>query len=366
MRPTWAEINLNSLKHNYLQVKKLVGNDVGIISIVKADAYGHGAVEVSRELTNLGSDYLGVATLEEGTELRESGIKSPIIILGANYGHQYKEIVHFNLTPSIFDLNTAKEFNSKSKQNGKILKCHIKLDTGMTRMGIREDELNRFLEEFNFMKNLEIEGVFTHLASAYLQPEEYTFIQRDLFSTLVSEIRRFNIDFKYLHCANSAAIQRYPELHLDLVRPGIMLYGSGPRFNKEIIIIKPVMKLKTHILQIKDVPPNTSISYGGTYITKKRSRIATLPIGYADGYMRKLSNKGKVLIKGSLVPIIGSVCMDLTIIDISGLDEVNVGDEVILFGDERIDVDDVANWADTISYEVLSVVGKRVPRKYIT
>ena len=362
MRPTWAEINLDNLTHNFNLVKGLVADGVKVISVVKADGYGHGAVEVSRTLEEAGTDMVGVATVEEAVELRDYGIEIPIMLLGGIRPEEAAVTVEYDLTPCLFSLDVAKALDNEAGKARKRSPYHLKIDTGMTRLGIRPEEAGSFVEELSSFKYIEMEGVLTHLASAFAESREYTLSQLECFLDTLNIIRARGFSPRFIHSANSASIQRYPESHMGLVRPGIMLYGSGSEGANDL---KPVMKLKSKIIQIRRVPEKTPVSYGGTFVTKRPSLIATLPIGYADGYMRRLSNRAVVSVRGRTAPVTGAVCMDLTMIDVTDVPGVMVGDEVVLFGDELVSADDVALWADTISYELLSITGKRVPRRYI-
>jgi alanine racemase len=362
MRPTWAEIDLDSLLHNFNVVKGLLKHCTGVLSVVKADAYGHGAVEVSRALVEAGTDMLGVASVEEAVELRDYGIEIPILLLGGLRPEEAPVVVEHSLTPCLFSLNAAQALDAESGKAGKRSPYHLKIDTGMVRLGISPEETDAFLGGLSGYKNIVMEGALTHLTSAFSESPEGTRAQLNRFSEIVSLIRKRGFRPGYLHSANSAAIQRFPESHMDLVRPGIMLYGSD---GVSGLGLKPVMKLKTRIIQLRRVSAGTPVSYGGTFVTARPSVIATLPIGYADGYMRSLSNRAKVSISGSLAPIAGTVCMDLIMVDVTDVEGVSVGDEVVLFGDDMVSVDSVAVWAHTISYEILSITGKRVPRRYI-
>ena len=388
MRPTWAEIDINSLKSNFLQVKRIVGKDVGVISVVKADAYGHGSVNVSKALIESGTNLLGVATVEEALELRDSGIDAPILLLGGIQPDEVEAMVKNNLIPSLFSLASAHAINTYAEKIGKKVRYHLKVDTGMSRLGVCVGEICDFLENLLNFRNLELEGVFTHFANADLNSSEPTLEQISVFNVMLSLINQAGLNPQYIHSANSAAIQRFPESHMNLVRPGIMLYGAGRmgacgepfdrstastssgltaqdipcRTNFEL---KPVMKLKTRITQLKRITAGTPVSYGGTFIASRPSIIATLPIGYADGYMRRLSNRARVSIRGFTAPVVGTVCMDMTMVDSTEVPGVMAGDEVVLFGDEMVSAEDVARWADTIPYEIFSITGKRVPRVYI-
>ncbi len=362
MRPTWAEISLDSLKHNFIQVKKLVGENVSILSVVKANAYGHGALEASKAFIESGTDMLGVATLEEALELRDGGLGAPIAVMGGIRAHEAKLIVEQGLTPFLFSIDAARSLNDASKKAQKKTGYHLKFDTGMTRLGIQSDEAHRFLAELRTLNNIKMDGTLTHLGYAFTEFEERTQTQVDTFLKLVHLLRKSGFSPSYVHSANSASLQKYPYTHMDIVRPGIMLYGYG---NHTGVDLKFAMKLKSKIIQLNRVPTETPVSYGGGFVTKRSSLIATIPIGYADGYMRSLSNRASVSIRGSLAPVVGQICMDYIMIDVTDVPEVRVDDEAILFGDEFLSANELAKWADTISYEVLSTVGKRVPRIYI-
>jgi alanine racemase len=329
---------------------------------VKADAYGHGSVAVSRALIESGSRMLGVATVEEALEIRESGIKAPIVILGGIQPDEVETVVKNDLTPSLFSLSPARAINKHAQKVNKRVGFHLKVDTGMNRLGVGSNDICDFLENLTDLRNLEMEGVFTHFANADGDLVGPTIKQIGDFNLILSLINQAGFHPMYIHSANSAAIQRFPESHMNLVRPGIMLYGAG-RFRG--LELRPVMRLKTRIIQVKRIPEGTPVSYGGTFVASRPTIIATLPIGYADGYMRRLSNRAVVSIKGLTAPVAGTVCMDLTMIDVTGVRDAKVGDEVVVFGDERVSAEDVAMWANTISYEVFSIIGKRVPRVYI-
>jgi len=362
MRPTWAEINLNSIRKNLETVKSLIGKDVSIMAVVKADAYGHGAVKVSEALIESGVNSLGVATLEEGLELRDAGIDQPIVILGAVQGDEVPSIVERKLTPTVYDI---KILGYLSKEVGKLnesLEFHLKIDTGMSRLGIKGHDISEFVNEYRSHSCLKIKGIFTHLASAEDKTSDYTDFQISRFYESLNLINSLNIKPDYFHLANSAAIQNYPESHGNLVRPGIMIYGA---WGQNGIKLYPVMSLKSKIIQIKMHDKGTPVSYGGTYITKRKSLIATVPIGYADGYSRKLSNKAFVSIKGKRANVVGSVCMDFIMIDVTDIEDLQIGDEVVLFGDDIVSIEDISEWADTIPYEIMTLIGKRVHRIFL-
>ena len=361
MRPTWAEIDLGALQHNFLLVKELVGPGVSVLSVVKADGYGHGAVEVSKTLAEAGTDMLGVATVEEAMELRDYGIDVPIMLLGGIRPDEAVLTVQNNMVPCLFSTAVARALDKAASANGTKAHYHLKIDTGMTRLGVRPEELTEFLKELSGLSNIHMEGVLTHLASAFTDSRDYTERQLADFLKLADTVRASGHEPKYVHSANSASIKRYPHSHMDLVRPGIMLYVPG---EDDALDLRPVMKLKSRIIQLRKVPKGTPVSYGGTYVTTRPSAIATLPIGYADGYLRKLSNRALVSLHGKTAPVVGAVCMDLTMIDVTDIPDAQVGDDVTLFGDALVSVGQVASWADTISYEILSITGKRVQRIY--
>ncbi len=361
MRPTCAEINLKALSQNFLRTTELVGEKVKIMAIVKADGYGHGAVKVSQTLQEQECHMFGVATVDEGLELRNSGINTPIIILSGICSDEIEIVVKNKLTPVVFSLDLLKQLDEYGHHNNIQIKYHLKIDTGMNRLGLQSEKINEYLSDLLSLNNVIMEGVFTHLSSADCD-EAYTINQILIFRQICDELNKKGIKPIYYHSANSAALQRFKDSHFNLVRPGIMVYGASAA---DDIYLHPVMKLKSKIVQIKELPKGARVSYGGTFITERVTKIAVLPIGYADGYSRHLSNKGVVSVNNFKAPVIGRVCMDLTIIDITNIKDIKVGDEVVLFGDENISVDYIASLADTISYELLSIVGKRVRRVYL-
>lgn len=362
MRPTWVEIDLQSIKNNLETVKSIIGDRVSILAIVKADAYGHGAVTVSKTLVNYGVSKLGVATLEEAMELRESGINKPVIILGGVQKNELDEVIKHGIIPTIYDLQILEDLSNAAKKINKNYSYHLKIDTGMSRLGIKFEDIDRFFDNHSRYNNLRLDGLFSHLATADEISNEYTNNQINLFNESLARFRELNIDPSYHHLANSAAIQNFPESHGNMVRPGIMIYGAGELNGYRL---SPVMKLKSKIIQIKKHDEGTSVSYGGTYITDKKSLIATVPIGYADGYLRVLSNKAFVSVNGQRAPVVGRVCMDFIMIDVTEINNVKVGDVVTLFGDGNVSINDVSGWADTIPYEIMTLVGKRVHRLFI-
>lgn len=370
LRPVWAEINLDNLAFNMEQIKSInKGKD--IIAVVKADAYGHGAVDTVPTLLEHGATRLGVAVISEAIELRRSGINCPIMILGYTPSIFSKELLKYNIEQTVTSLEYAKELSIYAEKEGKILKVHIALDTGMGRIGFLADRENfeKVVQIGNF-KNIKIQGVFSHFSSADEEDKTYTEEQLEKFNDFCDNLKGQGINFNIRHIANSAAIIDMEETHIDAIRPGIILYGYYPSsyVKRERIKLKPVMTLKTTIIHIKNLGPGSHISYGRKYTTKRDEIIATLPVGYADGYTRQLFNKAKVIINGEFAPVIGKICMDQCMVDITNLKNISEGDEVILMGEDmgkKFDADDIANVLDTINYEVVCMISKRVPRVYI-
>lgn len=356
---TFVEVNLSFLRHNLEQIKALV-SPAKVMAIVKADAYGHGAEAVSQALVGAGADMLGVVSVREGIQLRDSGIKIPILILGSFIEKEAKEFVAYNLTPTIFTKEHLSFFSSLDAEVG----VHIKIDTGMGRLGVMVNEAEDFIFEVVKAKNITIEGIFSHFASANLKDTGYAKEQFLRFSSLCSSLKEKGIDLGLRHIANSAAILDLPETYLDMVRPGILLYGLWPGDDvQKVIEIKPALTFKTRIVAIKNLSVGWHISYGTTVVSKEM-KVAVLPVGYSHGYPRLVSKKGYVSLKGKRAPIIGVVCMDMCMIDVSDIPGASVGDEVVLFG-EDISVDEIANLAETINYEIITRISPRVERVYV-
>jgi alanine racemase len=366
-RPTVAEINLRALAFNYRQIQKRVPRGIKILAVVKANAYGHGAVPISLKLEQLGVEYLGVAIPEEGMELRKSGVKAPILILGGIYEGELDQIFRFHLTPVVFTKESLKRLSQGAERRHKRIRVHLKVDTGMRRLGSPLNLWPTFLRELKQFPNIEVEGILSHFSMAG-EEEAFTTHQWREFEGAVAMAKEMGIACKYLHMASSAILTTFPSYSGNLVRPGIMLYGSYPSpFFRDLIKLKSVLTLKTHIHFMKSVPPGARISYGGTFMTKRESLIATLPIGYADGYSRSLSQQGEVLIRGKRAPIVGRVCMDFTMVDVTDVPHVSIGDEVVLIGKqgkEQITAEEIAEKINSISYEVMCLIGRRVPRIY--
>ena len=366
-RPTVGEVDLGALEFNYRQIRKRIPEGVKLLAVVKADAYGHGAIPVSLKLEKLGVEYLGVAITEEGVELRRGGVKAPILVLGGIFGGEVDQIFRFRLTPVLFRKDALKLLSREAERRKRKVKVHLKVDTGMGRLGVPLSLWPDFLKEVKRVPKIEIEGILSHFSMAD-EEKGYTQNQWRGFQRAVAIAQEMGVSCRYLHMASSATLTAFPAYSAKLVRPGIMLYGSYPSPTFQATIpLKPVMTLKTRIHFLKPVPSGTRISYGGTFTTKRESLIAPLPIGYADGYSRHLSNHGEVLIHGKRAPVVGKVCMDFIMVDVTDIPHVSVGDEVVLMGRqgrEQITAEEIAEKINSISYEVLCLIGKRVPRIY--
>jgi alanine racemase len=367
-RPTVAEIDLGALAYNFRQIQKRIAKGVKIMGVVKADAYGHGAIPVSLRLERLGVHYLGVAMSDEGVHLRQGGVKAPILLLGGVYEEDVDRIFRFHLTPVVFQKESVQLLNQEAEKRRKKVKVHVKVDTGMGRLGVSLGQWPAFLGEIKRFPRIEVEGILSHYAMADETENPFNREQWEAFQRAVSVAEMMGIHSKYQHISGSAGLTAFSTWSGNMVRPGIILYGCHPSpvFLKRIRL-KPVMTLKTRIGLLKWVPSGEKISYGGTYITRRQSLIATLPIGYADGYSRRLSNQGEVLIRGRRAPVIGRVCMDYIMTDVTDIRGVSQGDETVLMGrqgPEEITAEEIAEKIGSISYEVLCLVGKRVPRIY--
>jgi alanine racemase len=368
-RPTYCQIDLAALRWNFEQVRSIVGPGIKIFSVVKADAYGHGAPEAAAALAEAGSDGFGVATLEEGIELRATGIRSPILVLTAIYPEQLEEFFRHDLTPAVSDLHTLVQLEKLTQKSMRMLRFHLKVDTGMGRLGLLHSEIDSWLPEILKWEALHLGGLFSQLSHAEDAAGEYTQTQIDNFARVIGRLRTAGFNPPLVHLANSAGIIGVPSAHGTMVRPGLMLYGlyPAPEMARRAEL-RPVLSWRTRILQLKELPVDSSIGYGRTFTTKRKSSIATLPVGYADGYHRSLSNRGAVLVRGKRAPVVGRISMDLTMTDVTDIRGVSQGDEVVLLGkqgDETISADEMAGWAQTNSYEILTSIIARVPRVYL-
>ena len=365
-RPTIAEIDLEALVHNWRLLRNAIPAHVKIMAVVKADAYHHGAVSIARTLERCGVDYLAVALVEEGMVLREAGITTPIMLLSGSYGMHPRHLHQYKLQPVAYDLDTLVNLNATTDHP---IPVHIKVDTGMGRLGFMPREIPLLIQMLSSLDKIRITGLLSHLAQSDAMDETPTLRQIEEFDKIIRYFHSAGLDPALIHIANSAAARRFPDARYSMVRLGLSLYGVDPRpMQPEDRLLKPVMSLKTAVIQVKNMPPHSTISYGGTFTTTQPSRIATLPIGYADGFNIRLSNRGEVLIHGQRAPVVGKVCMDLTMVDCTKIPNVSIGDEVVIFGkqgDDELKVSEIAAHTDTIPYEVLTSVSVRVPRIYI-
>jgi len=368
-RPTWAEINLDNLVHNFRLIKKTVGASVALMPALKADAYGHGARACALALERAGADWFGVALPEEGLQLRDAGVTRPILCLGGFWEGQEDAVIAHSLTPVLFRLDILERFNRAARTAGRTADYHLKVDTGMRRLGVPFADLDDFLEGAGGKENVRLDGLMTHFAAADdPNKAEFTNHQIALFESAVQTVRARGHNPTWIHEANSAALLSYEQTHGNLIRPGGLLYGLWRDTTSPTAVAldwRPVLSLHSRIVLLKMVPSGTPIGYGGTFVTSRPSLIATLAIGYEDGLSRALSNKGRVIVRGQFVPIAGRISMDLTTIDVTDVADVETGDEVVIIGTQganHISAEEIAASIGTISYEVTCRVSERVPR----
>lgn len=367
-----AVISLDAVEQNFREMRKNIAEDTKMIAVVKADAYGHGAVPIAHLIEDY--DYIwgfAAATAEEAVHLRQAGIIKPILILGIVFDEYFPELVQYDIRPAVCEYDEAKKLSDEAVLQNKTVHIHIALDTGMTRIGYADipesvEEIKKIAE----LPNLEIEGMFTHFARADEYDRSPAMVQLERYQDFSKRVEEAGVDIPLHHCSNSAGIIRVPEANLSIVRAGITIYGIYPssEVERDIVKLAPVMELKSHITYVKDVPAGAAISYGGTYVADKKRRVATIPVGYADGYPRQLSNKGWVLIHGKKAPILGRVCMDQFMADVTEIDNVKKGDEVTLLGrdgDEFISIEEMGDLCGRFSYEFACDISPRVPRVYI-
>lgn len=362
MRPTRAEIDLDAIAHNYGVVSTRVGAS-RVLAVVKADAYGHGLVEVARRLEREGAFGFGVALAEEGLELREAGVKGEILVLNGVFGGAHREVLSAGLTPVVYDLDQVRAFAVAAK--GRSFGVHLKIDTGMSRLGVPARELASFVEKFRNVRGARIDGVMTHFASADTD-SAFTAMQLKVFASARALLARQGLRPRLVHAANSAAALEQPTSRFDFVRVGVALYGVSP-LAAEVEGLRPAMRLRSEVIALRTLKKGQSIGYGGTFVAAHRMRVATVPLGYGDGLFRAVSNRGHVLVRGHLCPLVGNVSMDLTSIDVTDVPDCVNGDEVVFLGSQGqgcVDASAVARAARTIPYEVLTNVSRRVPRFY--
>ncbi|MFC1611656.1 alanine racemase [Myxococcota bacterium] len=365
IRPTVATVDLAAVRHN-LQVIRRLAPGRPICAVVKANAYGHGLTKVGLTLDQEGVEWLGVALIEEGVQLRMAGVSTPILVLGTAYFGSISDIVDYDLVPAIFRVDQLAALAGAAQ--GTPARFHLKIDTGMARLGLQPDELDTFLDATARWPNLQLNGVMTHLASADIGDVEFTSAQLKAFGDCRERIRDRGLNPRWMHASNSAATLSFADADLGVLRIGLALYGLDPRVERDEVGLLPAMQWTTRPVHIKTVPPGTRVSYGGHWVARRPSSIATLPVGYADGYCRAFSNRASVLVRGRRAPVVGSVCMDLCIIDVTDISGVSLQDEVVLMGrqgDDQISAYDLAGWADTVPYEIICGVGTRVPRHHV-
>jgi alanine racemase len=379
---TVAGINLAALAHNCRALRRLLAPSTKLMAVVKANGYGHGSIESARVSLNNGAEYLAVARISEAVELRKAGITAPVLLFGYSHPSYLDYMLREEIIPSIHAFRSAEMLSIEGIRLKKRVKVHVKVDTGMGRLGIgcdglvlpdsskdsRKEAVETILKIAS-LTNLDIEGVYTHFANADCIDKSHAHLQFSMFGDILDDLKKHGCDIRFRHVANSAAIIDMPETQLDMVRPGISLYGLWPSYevDKSRIDLKPVMSIKSTIIQVREVTAGFKVGYGSTYETTKRTKIATVPIGYADGYSRLLSSRGFMLVHGQRAPVIGRVSMDLTVIDVSQIPDVNIEDEVVVLGkngNEEITADEIAGLTYTINYEVVSDIAARVPRIY--
>jgi len=369
--PTWVEINLDAIANNVKNIKKLIGKKKELMAVVKGNAYGHDILEIASVVLNNGATRLAVARLEEGIFLRKSGITVPILVLGLTLKQQVEPLVSYNITPTVSEYEMIEKLSDSAFKEDKIVKVHLKVDTGMGRIGIPPNHVLNFIKKVKVLKNVEIEGIFTHFSVADEKDKSYTEAQFKKFVEVLNILEKEGIRIPVKHVGNSATLLDLPHMWLDMVRPGISLYGLYPSEDvQKTVKLTPAYSFKTRIVFLKELLQGEDVGYGRTYTTKKkRTVVASLPVGYADGYNRLLSNKGEVLVKGKRFPIIGRICMDQCIIDVTDLSQVKIGDEVVLWGKqghEEITIEEIAGKIGTINYEIVHMPDKkRVPKLFI-
>lgn len=367
-----AMVSLDAIAHNFREMKNNIRNNSKILAVIKADGYGHGAVPIAH-LVEKDDQIWGfaVATVEEALELRAAGVEKPVLILGIAFEEYYPDIVEQDIRPTVCDFPSACLLSQEGKRQGKTVHIHLALDTGMSRIGFADvpESIER-IKSIACLDHLKIEGIFTHFARADEYDRSPALIQLERYHTFLDELEKAGVEIPLRHCSNSAGIIRVPEAHLSLVRAGISIYGIYPsgEVERDVVKLVPAMELKSRVTFVKTVPPGTAVSYGGTYVTKRETRVATIPVGYADGYPRGLSNKGRVLIRGRRAPILGRVCMDQFMVDVTEIPGVMPGDEVTLIGrdgEEQISVEELGELSGRFPYEFVCGISKRVPRIYL-
>lgn len=375
---SWAEIDMDALAHNMREIRRITAPGCEIAAVVKADAYGHGAIQVAELLLKNGASRLAVSMVDEAAELRRSGITAPILTLGQTDIRRIPEVIEADLEQTVFSLDFARALSEQAAADGKTVKIHIKIDTGMNRVGfLPSEESYEQILEISRLPGISVTGIFSHFAVADTNDDEYTRMQFSTFTEALDILEKRGFPVPTRHICNSAGILRFPEMHLDMVRAGLIIYGMIPPGCPNPytpVDLRPAMSLKSSVVQVKSIDIGQTISYGRRFAVSRESVIATIPIGYADGYARRLSNRASALLHGQRVPVVGTVCMDMSMLDVTDLGEpVRVGDEAVLFGKQKINgedfclpVDEIADLLDTVNYEITCLVGKRVPRAYVS
>ncbi|MDD5071109.1 MAG: alanine racemase [Candidatus Omnitrophica bacterium] len=365
IRPVWIEVDLKALEHNFKFIRKIIKNNVKIVATVKQSAYGHGIIPIARKLSRLGVDCFGVASLEEAIFLRDAGFKEPILVLSAVFESYAEYFVKYKVTATVVSLDFARRLDKLAKKIGVVHPVHIYVDTGMGRLGHYYKDSFEFIEKIKNLKNIFLEGIYTHFPVAD-SDLNFTGSQIKAFNEFINLLKNKAITFKYRHCANSIGMLNYPKAHFNMVRPGLVLYG-GMKFKGVGSSVLPILSLKSKVIFIKRFKPGMSASYGRNFVAKKATLIATVSVGYADGYPWSLSNKAKVIIKDAFFPLAGNVCMDHIMVDLGNRRDISVGDDVILIGKSgklEIMASDLADWAQTIPYEIMSRLSLKIQRDY--
>lgn len=366
-----AEIDLDAVLFNMEQMKNRIGGDAQLIAVVKTDGYGHGAVPIARMLEEVSYVWgYAVACLEEAVQLKENGIKKPVLVLGCVFPDQYEEMIRYDIRPTVYTEEMAEELSKEAARRGKDVFFHIKIDTGMGRIGFAVNEESvETIERISRLPHVRMEGMYTHFAKADETDKTYTLRQHERFLFMKGQLERRGVTVQYYDCDNSAGIIDFPDMKHDLARAGISTYGMYPskEVHKEAVALKPALSLISHVTFVKNVEPGTAISYGGTFVAKEKMKVATIPVGYGDGYPRSLSNKGSVLIHGKRARILGRVCMDQFMVDVTDIPETKFMDRVVLVGsdgDDRISVEELSELSGRFNYEFVCCLGKRIPRVY--
>jgi len=358
-------VNLQAISHNIKEIANRIGRRCKLMAVVKADGYGHGAVEVARTALASGASCLGVSVVKEGQKLREAGFRVPILVLGLIQPTETRIVVKFDLAQTVMEMNTVEALDAAAYQEKKKATIHVKIDTGMGRIGLKPEDTPSFIQKVLKCKNIYLEGISSHLATADEGDRSYTNSQICIFNDVIKELKKIGINNLITHIANSDAVLNYPETYYDMVRPGHMIYGLYPDAARKVgVSLQPAMSFMTKVVAAKWIPSGTSISYGRNFAAKKEMKVATLPLGYADGYSRLLTNRSEIIVHGKRAPAIGNVCMNAFMVDVSNIEGVEPGDDVILFG-EGLPVGEIARNVGTIPQEIVSIVGKINQRVYI-